>query len=143
MSDNIASVFGSQFLSTLLPVNFVTTLLPTASAEPEHSADKNDSDIDDDTEVVSSVTLPEGETAVNLGDDEGDAVRVRGFISRVGAGVGVGRSDNDRQFVFCNGRPVDMPKLTKLLNEVSIHHTLLYFTMSLITLPLLIVLATI
>lgn len=41
---------------------------------------------------------------------------VRGLVSKVG--LGVGRSDNDRQFTFCNGRPVDLPRFAKTLNEV-------------------------
>lgn len=41
---------------------------------------------------------------------------VRGLVSKVG--LGVGRSDNDRQFTFCNGRPVDLPRFAKVLNEV-------------------------
>lgn len=36
--------------------------------------------------------------------------RVQGFVSR--AGEGVGRSDNDRQFFYLNGRPVDIPKVS-------------------------------
>ncbi len=36
------------------------------------------------------------------------------------AGAGVGRSDNDKQFVFCNGRPVELPRVTRLLNEVRV-----------------------
>lgn len=39
----------------------------------------------------------------------------QGFVSRVREGVG--RSDNDRQYVFCNSRPVDMPSIPKLFNE--------------------------
>jgi hypothetical protein len=46
----------------------------------------------------------------------GDVVRISGYVSKAGAGVG--RSDNDRQFLFCNGRPVDLPKLTRTMNEV-------------------------
>jgi DNA mismatch repair ATPase MutL len=46
----------------------------------------------------------------------GTQYSISGFISRVGDGVG--RSDNDRQFVFCNGRPVDLSKFTRVLNEV-------------------------
>lgn len=42
---------------------------------------------------------------------------VNGFISKVG--VGVGRGDNERQFMFCNGRPVDLSKFVKAVNEVS------------------------
>lgn len=30
----------------------------------------------------------------------------------------MGRSDNDRQFFFLNQRPVDLPKLTRVVNEV-------------------------
>ena len=41
---------------------------------------------------------------------------ISGYISRVGEGVG--RNDNDRQFVFCNNRPVDVPKVSKVINEV-------------------------
>ena len=42
-------------------------------------------------------------------------VLVTGFVSKVG--LGVGRSDNERQFLYCNGRPVDLPKVVKVLNE--------------------------
>ena len=48
------------------------------------------------------------------GDEEVE-VTITGFVSAVGRGVG--RSDNDRQFLFCNGRPVDLPKVVKVLNE--------------------------
>ena len=41
---------------------------------------------------------------------------ISGYVSRVSTGIG--RSDNDRQFIFCNGRPVDLPKFSKVLNEV-------------------------
>ena len=41
---------------------------------------------------------------------------ISGYVSRVSTGIG--RSDNDRQFIFCNGRPVDLPKFSKALNEV-------------------------
>lgn len=43
-------------------------------------------------------------------------VSINGFVSK--PGIGVGRSDNDRQFIFCNGRPVDLPKFSRLINEV-------------------------
>ena len=48
---------------------------------------------------------------------------VNGFISKVG--VGVGRSDNERQFMFCNGRPVDLSKFVKTVNEVRICYTVM------------------
>lgn len=39
-----------------------------------------------------------------------------GFISKATEGS-TGHSDNDRQFVFCNGRPVDLPKAVRIMNE--------------------------
>ncbi|XP_020574712.1 DNA mismatch repair protein PMS1 isoform X2 [Phalaenopsis equestris] len=41
---------------------------------------------------------------------------VEGFLSK--PGYGSGRNMGDRQFFYINGRPVDMPKVSKLLNEV-------------------------
>jgi DNA mismatch repair protein PMS2 len=37
------------------------------------------------------------------------------FVSKAGAGCG--RASGDRQFFYVNGRPVEMPKAGKLLNE--------------------------
>ncbi len=34
------------------------------------------------------------------------------------AGTGVARANNDKQFLFLNGRPVDILKVTKAINEV-------------------------
>ncbi|KAG5176090.1 hypothetical protein JKP88DRAFT_259047 [Tribonema minus] len=42
--------------------------------------------------------------------------RITGLVSK--AGEGVGRSDTERQFTFLNGRPVELPKVTRVLNEV-------------------------
>lgn len=42
--------------------------------------------------------------------------RIHGFVSKSGAGIG--RSNNERQFLFVNGRPVDMGRLTRAVNEV-------------------------
>ncbi|KMT19361.1 hypothetical protein BVRB_1g013620 [Beta vulgaris subsp. vulgaris] len=42
--------------------------------------------------------------------------RVEGFVSK--AGNGSGRNTGDRQFFYVNGRPVDMPKVSKLVNEL-------------------------
>lgn len=41
---------------------------------------------------------------------------MEGLVSKAGAGVG--RSDNDRQFFYLNGRPVDLPALARVVNEV-------------------------
>ncbi|KAK1278172.1 DNA mismatch repair protein PMS1 [Acorus gramineus] len=42
--------------------------------------------------------------------------KVEGFLSK--PGFGCGRNMGDRQFFYINGRPVDMPKVSKLVNEV-------------------------
>ncbi|KAJ1279757.1 hypothetical protein BS78_04G179800 [Paspalum vaginatum] len=45
-----------------------------------------------------------------------DGCEIEGFLSKPGPGTG--RSSGDRQFFYVNGRPVDMPKVTKLVNEL-------------------------
>ncbi|PKA52721.1 DNA mismatch repair protein PMS1 [Apostasia shenzhenica] len=45
-----------------------------------------------------------------------ESCTVEGFLSK--PGYGSGRNMGDRQFFYINGRPVDMPKVSKLLNEV-------------------------
>lgn len=45
-----------------------------------------------------------------------DDCKVDGFLSKPGQGSG--RNLGDRQFFFVNGRPVDMPKVGKLVNEL-------------------------
>ena len=57
------------------------------------------------------------DAAVSGGDGgssgTGSTVRLEGFISRPRAGDG--RRTGDRQYVFVNGRPVDFPRLCRLL----------------------------
>ena len=48
-------------------------------------------------------------------------IEVRGFISRPRAGDG--RRAGDRQYLYVNGRPVDFPRLARLLNEAYRHAT--------------------
>ncbi|KAI7735013.1 hypothetical protein M8C21_016193 [Ambrosia artemisiifolia] len=45
-----------------------------------------------------------------------ETCQVDGFLSK--SGNGSGRSLGDRQYFFVNGRPVDMPKVSKLANEL-------------------------
>ncbi|KAL6899348.1 hypothetical protein ACP4OV_006006 [Aristida adscensionis] len=45
-----------------------------------------------------------------------DGCQIEGFLSKPGPGTG--RNSGDRQFFYVNGRPVDMPKVTKLVNEL-------------------------
>ncbi|EFC39616.1 predicted protein [Naegleria gruberi] len=43
-------------------------------------------------------------------------IKINGFISLPEKGCG--RSSNDRQFLYVNNRPVDLPKITKCINEI-------------------------
>ncbi|CAH0477009.1 unnamed protein product [Peronospora belbahrii] len=107
MGENIANVFGTKFFRTLLSVDMeLRDYWKTEEGEDKNDARKEgNSDSEHESFDV--------ETEDNLCGQEG---KVRGFVSKVGAGVG--RSDNDRQFFFINGRPFDLPKTAKALNEV-------------------------
>lgn len=95
MGENIANVFGTKFFRTLLRVEFELKGGKKESAEEGSEEEREEKQED------------------NL---SGQERKVDGYVSKVGAGVG--RSDNDRQFFFINGRPFDLPKMTKALNEV-------------------------
>jgi DNA mismatch repair protein PMS2 len=104
----VSSVFGSSFLSTLVPISLEVTVGALAV-------------IDRDCDVVVEDSGPSGQIQdehENVDSNiQGSVVAViKGLVSKAGAGVG--RSDNDRQFIFCNGRPVDLPRFTKVMNEV-------------------------
>lgn len=51
--------------------------------------------------------------------DDSAHLRIEGFVSTCAHGGG--RSSSDRQFIFINSRPCELPKLTKLVNAV--YHT--------------------
>ena len=130
MSDNISTVFGSSFLSSLMPLSIVVPIVEnhenTGISKPmdiqidstSHEEEEiviSDSTIDTANEIESkAIDMSQKKSAT---DSCTSSCSIHGYVSKVG--VGVGRSDNDRQFVFCNGRPVDIPKFTKVLNEVS------------------------
>ncbi len=113
VEDNISSVFGGKFLCSLMTLNLCIN---------KEVDDNTDITGIDDVMMDEKNTLESGaETSYcHKNNDPSNSNKVEfsvsGYISK--AGVGVGRSDNDRQFIFCNGRPVDLPKVTKVLNEV-------------------------
>uniref|UniRef100_K3WIM5 MutL C-terminal dimerisation domain-containing protein n=1 Tax=Globisporangium ultimum (strain ATCC 200006 / CBS 805.95 / DAOM BR144) TaxID=431595 RepID=K3WIM5_GLOUD len=122
LGDNIASVFGTKFARTLLSVNIdLSEVCQELSRKPAKTMAKSRrgrSGSDDENEDGK-------EERESDDDDEDDEMcasqlektrQVVGYVSKVGAGVG--RSDNDRQFFFINGRPFDLPKMAKALNEV-------------------------
>ncbi|ETP28588.1 hypothetical protein, variant 1 [Phytophthora nicotianae P10297] len=106
MGENIANVFGTKFFRTLLRVDF--ELKGSGKSEKDEKDDASDEGDSDGEQKSSAVEIED-----NL---SGQERKVEGYVSKVGAGVG--RSDNDRQFFFINGRPFDLPKMAKTLNEV-------------------------
>ena len=68
-----------------------------------------------DGATESSLPQDTGAPSSSRGDILPVNYQIVGYISQVGEGVG--RSDNDRQFVFVNSRPVDLGRVTKVLNE--------------------------
>ncbi|KAF1782112.1 DNA mismatch repair protein Pms1/Pms2 [Phytophthora cactorum] len=106
MGENIANVFGTKFFRTLLRVDFeLKSSLKNEESDKDDVGNEGDSDSE---QKCSSMEIED-----NL---SGQERKVEGYVSKVGAGVG--RSDNDRQFFFINGRPFDLPKMAKTLNEV-------------------------
>lgn len=105
MEENINCVFGNKFFSTLVPIDVVMPIQSSVEGEEVSEAGSLSADPAEGCSPT-QVTETGKQTSFLL----------VGFMSKVGEGVG--RSDNDRQFVFCNGRPVDMPKIVKVFNEV-------------------------
>lgn len=113
MGDNIASVFGTKFARTLVSVQIDLNEAckraqlrpkPTSSRARSGSEEIEEGGDDDDEDVEMSASQMEKKR------------EVVGYVSKVGAGVG--RSDNDRQFFFINGRPFDLPKVRGVFQPI-------------------------
>jgi DNA mismatch repair protein PMS2 len=91
--DNVVNIFGKKFADTLTPVEIK---LSKSGGEIEKE-DEGDGDI------------------IMNGEKEKIEPVMVGFVSK--SGVGVGRQDSDRQFIYINGRPVDIAKLVRLINS--------------------------
>ena len=65
---------------------------------------------------VSGMLMPL-ETEMKIVDRAGGSMtlQLKGYVSKAAAGCA--RTSTDRQFFFLNGRPVDLPKATRVLNE--------------------------
>lgn len=116
--DNIASVFGTKFFRTLVPVEFVLDdAWPSDDLDakrPKRGGASSDEDSDgEERKEEEEQESPVRSTPAKKATRERQVV---GYVSKVGAGVG--RSDNDRQFFFINGRPFDLPKV-RLRRSVS------------------------
>ena len=135
MSDNVSSIFGSKFLTSLTPIQL--TVNNTNNEYEKTNEDDEDNNNDSNTHTSnfndfacsnespnvsnmnaesSSAVMSESDKTSKLQQVDGDEIcKISGYVSK--AGVGVGRSDNDRQFTFINGRPVDLSKFIKVVNE--------------------------
>lgn len=104
LADNISFVFGSSFLSSLQAID-----LNVEVAKDSPAADEAAKPPDQEHSQSQSYSAVDG----GLQDVH---VRIVGYISK--AGEGVGRADSERQYCYCNGRPVDLPRAVKVMNEV-------------------------
>jgi hypothetical protein len=141
LSGAIANVWGAKFLSTLqtVKVGVVVAASPgdgnqageedatfnshIFSSYGNGSSDVSSSSNGSNSSSSSSMTdtgeaMSEAAAAAAAGPPPAQSPAaaaaskvksVHGMVSRVGCGVG--RSDNDRQFIFLNNRPVDLPKV--------------------------------
>jgi DNA mismatch repair protein PMS2 len=110
IEDNISSVFGGKFLTSLMTINLSINKEVNANTETG-----NDEVVMDEGNLPIPVNSSHCDNGKIIDSNKVEC-SISGYVSK--AGLGVGRSDNDRQFIFCNGRPVDLPKVTKVINEV-------------------------
>ncbi|CAM9959387.1 unnamed protein product [Scytosiphon promiscuus] len=106
LDDNVTNVFGAKFLRTLSPVSIP---LPEEGAEKEVEEEEEEEakEAEKNTSDVTSLSVQKAKDSER---------KIWGMVSK--AGEGVGRADNDRQFLYLNGRPVDLPKFTRAISEV-------------------------
>lgn len=117
IDDNVTNVFGAKFLSSLVPFN----LDLDADDDGSDEANVNERKGDDANATPSAPPVamvdnndPTKKSTVTEDTKPGER-RIWGMVSK--AGVGVGRADNDRQFLYLNGRPVDLPKVTNRIQR--------------------------
>mmetsp|Transcript_13232 Transcript_13232/g.23721 ORF Transcript_13232/g.23721 Transcript_13232/m.23721 type:complete len:977 (-) Transcript_13232:2192-5122(-) len=101
--DNINSICGQSLATNLIPVNF--DFLSESELEENNLASDSEEEEPQD----------KGKDKVSVAK-----ARLEGFASKFGEGVGI--SSTDRQFWFLNGRPIDLPKGSKVVNAVWRQH---------------------
>lgn len=97
----MTNVFGAKFVSTLSRVDIClgdegTKTPRSQQAEATLSGGQEKSG-------------PDKNGSPSAKNVESSGRKIWGMVSK--AGEGVGRADNDRQFLYLNGRPVDLPKV--------------------------------
>jgi len=126
---NVSSVLGSKFLTTVTSINIDLTAVVATNDRIEEAAsttkikenqEKNDSKNDKDSSNDNDDTAKE---------EKSEAIsqwKVEGFISKMVSSAslsqqrgGATRGVRDGvQYYSINGRPVDLPKVSRILNEV-------------------------
>jgi len=86
--DNIANIFGAKVLTQIIPLNIHVNI------KLDMRLQKNEYD----------------------DESEGYTAHIIGYISKPVKGYG--RGSNDRQYYFINGRPCNLPKMAKAINEL-------------------------
>jgi len=106
LMDNVCTLFGSKFASSLIPIDLAVRV---EYGNAIHV-------VEDDNLVQGDTTASCDMALISPAPSTERSIRISGLVSKVG--IGVGRCDNDRQFMFCNSRPVDLSRFAKALNEV-------------------------
>ncbi len=100
VKDNIITIFGNKFFNTLTPVDIS---LPRAASQSEVSKVVG---------YISKSGLGEFLIIHLLYFNISSLISITKY-SMYFPTIGVGRQDSERQFVFINGRPVDIGKITR------------------------------
>jgi len=95
VEENVAAVFGSKFLSTLVRVSIAVPL--------------------DAVDIEASSGGGSSSSSAAAGASASTAARIEGLVSRSSGGIG--RKNNSRQFLFINRRPVDVAPLTAAIDS--------------------------
>ncbi|XP_049874725.1 mismatch repair endonuclease PMS2 [Pectinophora gossypiella] len=126
--DNIACVFGSKQLQTILEIkpeyvtNIKENIFKGLSQETEDIEESvNIEEVEIDLSEDSNDAEPKGDSIASSQKSQGyknmpKPIEFTGFISSCAHGSG--RSSADRQFYYVNSRPCEPTKMIKLINEV-------------------------
>jgi DNA mismatch repair protein PMS2 len=108
LRDAVASVLGAKTLATLMPVDIaLAPPVPSATSAPKPS-----SQMMHEFAASASQQPSLSDEAASSSDASSS---LQGFVSK--PGTGVGKSASDRQLLFLNGRPVELPRLLRVVND--------------------------
>ncbi|TPX67813.1 hypothetical protein CcCBS67573_g07383 [Chytriomyces confervae] len=100
---NFSNVFGSKLLNSVMELEFSVSATCITATQASNSEEATAMEVDNAQDSDGN-------------DSEERSITVKGLISR--PSTGMGRNSNDRQFFYINNRPCDMPKLSRVINEV-------------------------